>query len=141
MKEGLKENSYVWDSESFPDGYYVLKISASDEPDNPPEKAMSGEKVSEPFLTDNTSPEIKELKVSRRKNIEGSTYDATSRILQIEYSLDGEDWVNIFPEDDIFDSQGERFTFSLPPLSATEHTVVLKATDSEGNVGTGKIVF
>ncbi len=109
--------------------------------DNPAEKAMMCERISEPFLIDNTPPEVKELEVTEKTTIKGVAYDDTSRILQIEYSLDGEDWIDIFPEDDIFDSKKETFEFTISTLSSGEHTVVVKATDSESNVGAGKVIF
>ncbi len=141
LKEDIEENSYRWDSVAFPDGYYLLKIVATDKMDNPAEKAMMSEKISEPFLIDNTPPEVKELEITEETTIKGVAYDDTSRILQIEYSLDGEDWIDIFPGDDIFDSKNEVFEFTVSTLSSGEHTVVVKATDSESNVGAGKVIF
>ena len=140
LKEDVKKNSYCWDSVSFPDGYYLLKIVASDKPDNPPGKAMCCEKITEPFLVDNTPPHINDLKIAQGINVRGIACDNISRILLIEYSLDGGKWIQIFPEDDIFDSKSESFSFSLPPLSSGEHTVVVKITDAEGNVGTEKTI-
>ena len=35
--------SYSWDSETFPDGEYVLRVVASDAPSNPPDQALEAE--------------------------------------------------------------------------------------------------
>ena len=141
MEEDIGENSYRWDTVAFPDGYYLLKVVATDKPDNPAEKALTFERISEPFLIDNTPPKVSEFRVVDKNTIVGVASDDTSRISRIEYSLDGEDWIHIFPEDDIFDSKNETFEFTLSSLSSGEHTVVVKAIDSEGNVGAGKIVL
>ena len=141
LEEEVRKNFYRWDTTAFPDGYYLLKIAASDELDNPADRLLTCEKISEPFLIDNTPPEVSEMEVMEKMTIKGTAYDETSRILRIEYSVDGEDWVHIFPEDGIFDSKSETFKFILSSLSSGEHTVVVKAADSEGNVGAGKIVW
>jgi sugar lactone lactonase YvrE len=155
LKANIKATSHRWDSITFPDGYYLLKVIASDSADNPPDKAKTSEKITEPFLVDNTPPRVETLEIhlkSRKHIIRGTAGDDTSKICMIEYSLDAEDWIDIFPADGIFDSENEPFEFApleisspagvpTPVSSPGEHTVVVKATDSQGNVGTGKIVF
>lgn len=147
LKENLKENYYCWDTVIFPDGCYLLKLTASDRPDNPPSAAKTDEKISLPFTVDNTPPVVEKLEPEYKRItpddyvITGTAHDNTSDIARIEYSVDAEDWVNIFPVDGIFDSKTEFFEFSLQDVSEGEHTVVVKTTDSQGNVGTGKVVF
>lgn len=144
LKSDIKVTSYRWDTVTFPDGYYLLKIVTSDSPDNPPDKAKEDEKITEPFLVDNTPPEVGQLEVEFRREdciIKGTAQDDTSQITKIEYSLDAQDWIDIFPADDILDSQEEPFKFTVSPASDGEHTVVVKAADFQGNVATGKIVF
>ena len=145
MKENLKENYYCWDTVPFPDGCYLLKLTASDRLDNPPGAAKTDEKISLLFTVDNTPPAVEKLVVIAGEDgcyvITGTVHDNTSDIARIEYSVDAGDWVNIFPVDGIFDSKTELFEFSLQDVSEGEHTVVVKTTDSQGNVGTGKVVF
>ena len=165
LKDDIKKTSHRWDTITFPDGYYLLKVVARDTSDNPPDKEESAEKVTDPFLVDNTPPRVEKLthlipltpplikgvgrikeKDSNLKSptkyaIKGIARDETSEIAKIEYSLDAEDWIDIFSEDDILDSKEEPFKFTISSLSSGEHTVVVKLTDSQGNVGTGKVVF
>ncbi len=155
LKADIKATSHRWDSVTFPDGYYLLRVVATDSPDNPPDKAETSEKITEPFLVDNTPPRMEALEthlISRKHIIRGTARDDTSKIVLIEYSLDAGDWIDIFPADGIFDSGNEPFEFApleIQPLtekagpvsSPGEHTVVVKVTDSQGNVGTGKVVF
>lgn len=133
-----------WDTETVPDGEYRLKLVASDSPSNPPEKALVAEEISEPFTIDNTRPVIQDAQASVQKDgtcvVKGKAVDLLSNILSISYSVDAGDWVQIFPDDDIYDAPSEPFTITTAPLSKGEHTIVIKAVDVEGNVGSGKAV-
>jgi hypothetical protein len=45
----------------------------------------------------------------------------------------------IFPEDGVFDSTKERFSFPTGVLEAGEHVFVFNAIDLADNVGAGKV--
>jgi hypothetical protein len=47
----------------------------------------------------------------------------------------------LFPVDEIFDSGEEAIVLLLDNLAAGEYTLVIRATDSRGNVGVAKRVF
>jgi hypothetical protein len=57
--------------------------------------------------------------------------------VKADYALDGGRWVPVFPDDGLFDTPAERITLSLPDLKPGVHVLMLRATDSAGNVGTG----
>lgn len=145
LADGLyNTNYYLWDTSRVPDGRYQIKIAASDEPDNPPELAISTEKVYAPFVIDNTRPRVTELEATildtKQCRVKGIARDDTCVISKIQSSLDATDWVSIFPDDQIFDAEEETFQLHTPALSKGEHTIVVNAFDSEGNVGSGKVV-
>ncbi len=143
-REEIKGESYNWQTTRVPDGEYLVKLIVSDEPNNPPSIALSTEKVSEPFLVDNTRPLLLNLKATGntgRIEVSGLARDELSNIGKVEYSVDAGDWRAIFPKDNIFDSKEEDFQFVVEALSPGEHTIVINATDAEGNIGSGKIVF
>lgn len=145
LADGLYDTDrYLWDTSRVPDGKYQIKIIASDEPDNPPTLAISTEKICTPFLIDNTRPRITELEATiladNQYEVKGITKDDTCTISKIQYSLDATDWVSIFPDDQIFDAEEETFRLLTPALPKGEHTIVINAFDSEGNVGSGKVV-
>src|SRR2546421_1787120 len=56
LKDKLRDNFYTVDGAALADGRYVFKIVASDAPDNPGGKALTGERTSEPVDIDNTPP-------------------------------------------------------------------------------------
>src|SRR6266851_5708149 len=59
LKDKLRDNFYTIDGATLADGRYIIKITASDAPDNPPGEALSGERLSEPVDIDNTPPVVR----------------------------------------------------------------------------------
>lgn len=146
MLEGnIKDKKeYKWDTSGIPEGYYQVKITASDNIDNPADLALREEKVSNTFLIDNTSPSILEFRKIVENNvlaISGSARDEMCNISKIQYAVNSGDWNTVFPVDNIFDSKEEYFTITIPDLSPEKLTIEIKAEDAEGNVGNKKIVF
>ncbi|MFN3466961.1 MAG: hypothetical protein ACK4WF_04565 [Candidatus Brocadiales bacterium] len=146
-REEIKGDSFYWQTTRVPDGEYLIRLVASDEPDNPPNVALSVEKVSEPFLVDNTRPLLVEPRATAvaglpptdgKVVVSGRARDELSNITRIEYSVDAGEWKSIFPGDSIFDSREEDFQFTVEGLSPGEHTIIINATDAEGNIGSGK---
>ena len=59
LKDKLRDNFYTIDGATLADGRYVIKVVASDAPDNPPGQKLTGERLSEPVDIDNTPPVVK----------------------------------------------------------------------------------
>ena len=59
LKDKLRENFYTIDGATLADGRYIIKIMASDGPDNPAGQALTGERLSEPVDIDNTPPVLR----------------------------------------------------------------------------------
>ena len=140
LKDKLRDNFYTIDSATLADGRYIIKVIATDAPDNPQGQKLTGERVSEPVDIDNTPPTIK---VQSQPPISGDTArvvfavdDLTGKIKKADASLDGTAWVSVFPDDGIADSGREMFTVEFGSLSAGEHTISLRVFDTSGNVGT-----
>jgi len=140
---------YSFDSESYPNGEYRVRVQASDSPDNPPAVALSTERTGTPFQIDNTPPRIDNLKLTPGASktggkssvvVSGTAIDADTRITAIEYSVDGADWTDIFPEDGMFDEKEESFRFEVKDLGPGEHKVTVRASDLERNVATSKVL-
>lgn len=144
LKEDLENSSYTWDSESFPDGTYLLRVEASDSPDNPEGQALSAEKISDPFVVDNTPPKVVRVKGKAsedgRYQVWGGVADELSPVAELWYSVDAGEWKAIPASDQVLDSLEEEFSFSTESLSSGEHTIVVKAIDMAGNVGAGKTI-
>ncbi len=144
LKDKLSENFYTVDGAALADGKYVFKVVATDVPDNAVGQALTGERVSEPVDIDNTPPVVRsegEAKVTGdRARVALEVTDSTGMVKHADFSVDGGEWRSIFPDDGIADSPRERFTLDLPIEGAGEHTISLRAFDSNGNIGSIRIV-
>jgi sugar lactone lactonase YvrE len=143
QKEPLTSTDFRWNTESVPDGNYVVKVKVSDERGNPQEHALTHERVSAPVLVDNRKPEFADVSVDERSlEVTGVARDSFSAIRRIEYSVDGGDWNLIYPADGLYDDKEEKFRFLIRTRPASgPHTLTLRAYDSDGNIGTANLVF
>jgi hypothetical protein len=139
LRERVRDNFYTIDGATLADGRYIIKIVASDAPDNPLGQALSGERLSEPADIDNTPPVLRTVSTPQSgggNRVVFEVDDATGKIKRGDFSLDGAPWTPLFPDDGIADSGHERYSIDLPVLVPGEHTVSLRAFDGSGNVGT-----
>ncbi|MFY9553513.1 MAG: hypothetical protein WAV20_12065 [Blastocatellia bacterium] len=142
LAEALSQNYYTIDGNRLPDGTYLFKIVATDEPGNTRELALADEKVTDAIEIDNSPPAIK----MTGPTIAGQTAevlfdasDSTSRIVRGEYSVDGGGWQLIFPTDGIADSAHEVFRVKAVFDKPGEHLLAFRCADSSSNVGTAKV--
>ena len=146
IAEDHEQNSFDWNtSYRAPDGWYYIRVIASDKLDNPGDMAMTYIRRSEPILVDNSAPDIRDLKVSVWRNsatITGLAFDHYSPIHSIGYVIDDEKFFHpILPEDLIFDSTQEQFSVTLSDLPAGAHVVTIKVTDVRGNFALRRQLF
>ncbi len=143
LKTDLRDTLLVWDTSSVPNGTYVLKVLASDRRSNPPAAALAGELESSSFEIDNVSPTVQLGAVRRdgaRFVVAAEVRDGDSPVTRVEYSLDAQRWQTAFPRDGILDARQEAFELRLE-ADAAGRTLVIRATDALGNVGTGQIAI
>ena len=140
LKDKLRDTFYTIDGAMLADGRYVIKVVASDAPDNPTGQKLLGERLSEPVDIDNTPPVVKSTGQAQfiRDNVRVSftVDDATGKVKRADASLDGATWLPVFPDDGIADGGHEAYTVEFPLTSTGEHTISLRVFDSSGNVGT-----
>src|SRR5207253_1537858 len=85
LKRDLEDNFYTISSDTLPDGVYVVRVVASDQPSNPPDLALRGEMESRPFTIDNTPPVVsmkQDAIENRRVRIAIDAVDQTSTLTQ-----------------------------------------------------------
>jgi hypothetical protein len=143
LREKLREKYLSWDSTAYPDGGYVLRVIASDAPSNPPGEALTNQLESDPFIIDNTPPQIIGLTGAKS----GSTFtvrwkakDALSVVDKAEYSIDGKEWAVIEPTTRLSDSLDEDYVLVINDIGAGEHTVAVRVQDEFDNQSVSKIV-
>jgi hypothetical protein len=140
LKDKLRETFYTIDGATLADGRYIVKVIASDAPDNPNGQKLVGERLSEPVDIDNTPPVVKatgQAQITRDGvRVVFSVDDATGKIKRADASLNGATWIPVFPDDGIADGGHEGYSVEFPLVAAGEHTIALRVFDSSGNVGT-----
>ncbi|MEO8682839.1 MAG: hypothetical protein ABI665_27575 [Vicinamibacterales bacterium] len=142
LKAGLHDTLLVWDTTSVPNGTYVLRVLASDAKSNPADTALGGDLESSSFDIDNVPPTVSIGTIRRdgaRFVVTADVRDTDSVMTRVEYSVDAQRWQLAFPRDGILDGRQELFDIRLD-ADAAGRTLVVRATDALGNVGTGQAV-
>ncbi len=143
LKDKIREKSFSWDSAAFPDGDYVLRLTASDELSNPPAGALGADLLSDPFTIDNTPPSIVEQSVApegARAILHCKVRDSGSIIAKSEYSIDGGDWLILEPTSKLSDAREEEYSLPIERPASGERVVALRVTDDYDNQTVVKFV-
>jgi sugar lactone lactonase YvrE len=128
----LTEAKYTWETGSIPDGYYVVRVEASDEQANTDALTLRSSAASEPIRVDNHPPRIEQLKVHKGR-VKGRVVDELGPIARIQISIDAGTWRDVFPTDSLLDSPSEGFDVAIGSLSGGSHIIALRAFDASGN--------
>jgi hypothetical protein len=143
LREKVRERHLTWDSTAFPDGEYVLRVTASDAPDNPPDQALTGQLIGQPFLIDNTPPVVENLAATRAANrltVRWRAHDARSIIAKAEYSLNGGEWTVVEPTTRLSDATEHEYTLTVESATPGENTVAVRVTDDFDNQAVEKVI-
>jgi sugar lactone lactonase YvrE len=141
LRDKIREHYYSWDSTSFPDGKYVVRITATDSPSNPPGEALNATAESEPFVIDNTPPEITGLSGARtgsKVDVRFHAKDALTTIGKAEYSINGGDWIVVEPTTRLTDSM--EHDYHIEADGPGEATIAVRVSDEADNQSVAKIV-
>lgn len=145
LVDDSQEKAFSAPTRGLADGYYTFRVVASDAPSNLPAEALSGERLSEPFLIDNHGPEV--TLHSQTKDADGVltlvfvARDDWGVITDAHYRLDGGKAVEAVPADLLFDSTDEIFRLPLDDLKPGAHSIVFEAVDERGNRGVAQASF
>ncbi len=138
LRAGLREPVYAWDTTALPNGRYVVRVTARDEASNPPDLALSGARESAPFEIDNTPPTLSASTSGARVRLQAR--DDGSAIARAEYSLNGQPWIPIYPQDGMCDSLEETFTIQPAlPTGTGPHVLVMRVSDTLGNLASVEV--
>ena len=133
-KETLTKTSYSWETADLPEGRYRVRVLASDEISNPPDRVQRHELESSVILVDNTPPAIQDLELTG-KRLRAVVVDGVGPIARIEASVTGSDqWVPFYPRDGVFDEQREELDADVTALVPNGHAMLtVRAYDRAGN--------
>ena len=130
--------SVKWRTDTLPDGWYEVRVSASDEKSNSLARSLSKSRTSAPVLVDHNKPTFVGLRVAYPV-VTGQVRDSFSRISGVSYSLDGRLWRQVDAVDGNFDQEAERFNFRIrSALKPGLYTLLVRAYDAAGNAQVAK---
>jgi hypothetical protein len=144
LKDDLETATYEWDGKTIEDGRYEIRVTAGDFKSNSSLTGMTGSRVSNPVIVDNTAPVSEQPKIAAvtkddKKSlvVNVAVRDELSVISKLEYTIDGnETWQATVPDDLVYDTMSETFTIAIDYekyLPKGEHVLSMKITDAAGN--------
>ena len=143
LKDKLKAGSFEWDGKTVEDGRYEVRITASDERSNTTTTKLTGSRISEAVVVDNTGPVINvELRPSIKEGkkfkksvtMKLKVVDELSAIGELHYTVDSNaDWIGAVPDDLVYDTTDEDFTIVIEDLEPGEHIIAVRVSDDVGN--------
>jgi len=138
LEKNLVQPPFPWDTSTVADGWYEIKVVASDRLDNPADTALEDARVSDPILVDNTPPLIEKVETEvggTEAAVRFVVRDATGWITEAAYAVDSaEDWHAVGPADGLFDSPREEIRFVVRDLPKGPHRLAIRASDKAGNI-------
>ncbi|MGH7227237.1 MAG: hypothetical protein ACRELF_28820, partial [Gemmataceae bacterium] len=144
LEDDLDKTEFAWDTTTTPSGIYRVKVIASDRKDNPESDALTGARVSLPFVVCHEAPAVtvKTAGIAGDQAIlEATARSPLARLTSASFAVNGKKWINVFPSDGLFDSKTETFRFKTEGLKPGMYVVVLRVRDAAGNTGSADAVF
>jgi hypothetical protein len=140
-KTPLTATTWEWNTETYPDGWYRVRVTASDAAANSPDRALTSSATSTMFPIDNQRPAIAGLTVAYPKATARAS-DGISTISEMAFSVDDGPWQLGTTSDGLYDDQTEDLRIDLPAnLQRGTHTLAVRVADSAGNVGSTSATF
>jgi hypothetical protein len=137
LVDELDKPTFDWDSKTVEDGIYEIRATASDELSNNQSTKLTGSRISEPAIIDNTAPAIENHQLQANGNSATLTLKAVdqfSTIDSLSYTIDSnEKWISVLPDDNVFDTTTENFTIKAEKLEPGQHVLAVRIFDAEGN--------
>ena len=139
-----RDTSLPFDTSRYPDGTYLLKVTATDKPANP-NGALSADAVTTAFKIVNRPPVLslsdkaKMVQPDKTVRVEGVAMHPLAAIRAVQFRVDNGEWQAATANDGIFDSLLERFAFMTVPLTTGQHTIEVQAIDEAGNLTMQKV--
>ncbi len=136
LEKAWREKYFTFDTLPVPDGKYRLEVVATDGPSQPFNAALASTWHTAPFLVDHTPPAIGELSAVNEGEglrIRFTARDESGTIKEAAVSADGETWLQVLPEDRVFDQAEERFEVVVPRELVRGERVMVRVQDAHSN--------
>ena len=142
LEKAWKEKFFSFDTLPVPDGRYRLEVTASDAPTAPFNAVQTSLWRTPPFVVDHTPPVLSGLSATPEGEgvrVRFTARDETSLLKDAALSADGDRWLQVVPEDRVFDQKEERFEVLVPRDQVRGDRILVKVTDACGNEQTAAV--
>jgi len=137
LEDDIEAEFFEWDSKTVEDGRYEIRITASDERSNSTTTALTGTRITEPVVVDNTAPAVTDYSIvssGKTVTLKLAVSDKLSAIGKLDYTVDSNaEWKATVPDDLVYDTTDEEFTIVVEELDAGEHIIAIRLSDDVGN--------
>ena len=161
LRKDIEETYLSFDLTRIPNGYYTLRVVASDAPSHLAGNALTGFMDSDHFLLDTMPPAISPLQAKLASSSAGAIHvvfdarDTLSAISRAYYSVDAGPWQYVEPVGALSDSLQEHYNFMVPlpkaaagddmptavqPTAPQQHVLSVRVLNRAGNVATAKAI-
>lgn len=135
--EPITATDYTWNTEALAEGWYRVRVEASDEMANPIGDALKHAADSPAFVVDNTPPVVRKIALVNGRLV-AEVADGVGPIARLEIQIDGKGpWRPVTSTDGILDEAVEQVDAPLGLVGS--HIVALRAYDASGNATTKEI--
>jgi hypothetical protein len=133
-REKLTKETLSWDTSDLPEGVYRVRVIASDELSNPPDRVKRDDMESGTVLVDNTAPSVDGLRLVGHR-LQATLIDGVGPIQRIEVAVVGTDeWYPLYPTDGVFDEQREELDADVSAITGTGTALLgVRVYDKAGN--------
>jgi len=136
LEKSWKERFFTFDTLPVPDGRYRLEVTALDAPSVPFNLALTSTWRTAPFTVNHTPPVISEFVATpdgENLRVRFVARDGASVLKDAAVSADGDGWLQIAPDDRVFDKQEESFDLLIPRERVKGDRVTVRVTDACNN--------
>ena len=137
LEDELDKPRFEWDGRTVEDGRYEVRATANDRKSNTAATTLTGSRISDPIVIDNTAPEIKDSTINVNDDsvqLVLSVEDAYTVVGKVEYTVDSnEKWIGTLPDDLVYDTLTETFTIQIDDLKSGEHVIAVAVNDDLEN--------
>lgn len=136
LEKAWRERFFTLDAMPVPDGRYRLEVVASDAPSRPFNQTLTGTWRTAAFTIDHTPPALSELTAAPEGDsirVKFTARDDMSVLKEAALSADGDSWLQIVPDDQVFDSTEEHFDILVPKDRIKGDRITVRVMDASNN--------
>jgi hypothetical protein len=144
LETAWKEKFFTFDTLVVPDGKYRLEVTASDAGSQPFNAALTAVWRTPAFTVDHTPPVIVALTAVAEGDalrVKFQARDETSLLKSAAVSADGNAWLELVPDDGLFDAKEKLFSTLIPRDRVKGNRVLVRVTDAKNNEQTASVTI